>query len=239
MTDQKKKNQRTIIILALMTIIPFSVAWYLTEDAGFRPGSTNKGDLIIPLITTERAELKGIDAFSIKNIDELKGHWVLLNVIPSEQCNQVCAKAIHASKQIRLMINKELTRVRRAVIVMQGEQQTDYLAWKEQGDKLLSLDTNEYRKLSKPQQVELNGEESQGQVEQKIVWWEGDYRLIKVTPEIALAAKIKQLLGADMADGQMILMDPLGNLMMQYKSGFDPYAVKRDIKKLLRISQIG
>ena len=68
MTDQKKKNQRTIIILALMTIVPFSVAWYLTTDPDFRPGSTNKGDLITPLITTERAELQGIDPFSIKNI---------------------------------------------------------------------------------------------------------------------------------------------------------------------------
>ncbi|MCK5355069.1 MAG: hypothetical protein KAJ63_08115, partial [Methyloprofundus sp.] len=86
MTDQKKKNQRTIIILALMTLIPFSFAWYLTTDKDFRPGSTNKGDLIIPLITTERDELKGIDAFSIKNLDELKGHWVLLNVIPTKQC---------------------------------------------------------------------------------------------------------------------------------------------------------
>ncbi len=237
MTDQKKKNQRTIIILALMTLIPFSFAWYLTTDKDFRPGSTNKGDLIIPLITTERDELKGIDAFSIKNLDELKGHWVLLNVIPTKQCDQVCAKAVHASKQIRLMINKELTRVRRAVVIMHGEQQVDYQAWKAQGDQLLNLDPAEYRKLQEPRvQVEILGTAT---TETKVIWWEKDYRLIKVKPELALAAKIKQLLGTDMAEGQLILMDPLGNLMMQYKSGFDPYAVKRDLKKLLRISQIG
>ena len=58
MIDQKKKNQRTIIILALMTLIPFSFAWYLTTDPDFRHGSTNNGELIIPVITTERAELK-------------------------------------------------------------------------------------------------------------------------------------------------------------------------------------
>ncbi len=198
MTDQKKKNQRTIIILALMTIIPFSVAWYLTEDADFRPGSTNNGDLITPLITTERAELQGVDQFSIDNIDELKGHWVMLNIIPRQECNKICVDAIHASKQIRLMINKGLTRTRRAVIVMQGEQQSSYQPW-----------------------------------------WDEDDRLIKIKPVAAIASKIKKLLGTDMVDGQLILMDPLGNLMMQYKSGFDPYAVKRDIKKLLRISQIG
>ncbi|MCK5666943.1 MAG: hypothetical protein KAI17_25830 [Thiotrichaceae bacterium] len=198
MTDQKKKNQRTIIILALMTLIPFSIAWYLTTDPNFRPGSTNNGELIIPVITTERAELKGIDQFSSNNIDELKGHWVMLNIISAQHCNKACVDAIHATKQIRLMINKDLTRTRRAVIVMQGEQQQEYQPW-----------------------------------------WDEDDRLLKVKPVAALAEKIKELLGAEMADGQLILMDPLGNLMMQYKAGFDPYAVKRDLKKLLRISQIG
>ena len=237
MTDQKKKNQRTIIILALMTLIPFSVAWYLTTDPDFRPGSTNKGDLIIPVVTTERAELQGIDNFSIENINELKGHWVMLNIIPTEQCNNACASAIHATKQIRLMINKELTRVRRAVIVMQGKQQEDYISWKEQGDRLLNLESAEYRKLGELE--EQDDPLLQGKTEGLKSWWPNDYRLLKVKPTVALAEKVRKLLGAEMADGQLILMDPLGNLMMQYKSGFDPYAVKRDLKKLLRISQIG
>ncbi len=229
MTDQKKKNQRTIIILALMTIVPFSIAWYLTTDPNFRPGSTNKGQLIIPVITTKRVELQGIDPFSIENIDELKGHWVMLNIIQTKQCDKVCADAIHATKQIRLMINKELTRVRRAVIVMQGEQQKDYLLWKRQGDRLLKLESTEYRKLG----------DTEKKNQHQLSWWEKDYRLIKVKSNVALTKKIQKLLGTSMTGGQLILMDPLGNLMMQYKSGFDPYAVKRDLKKLLRISQIG
>ena len=237
MTNQTKKNHRTIIILALMTLIPFSFAWYLTTDPDFRPGSTNKGDLITPLITTERSELLGIDPFSVKNIDELKGHWVMLNIIPAKQCNKVCADAIHATKQIRLMINKELTRVRRAVIVMQGKQQQDYLSWREQGERLLKLKSAEYRKLG--ELAEQDDPLLKNKTEAPKFWWANDYRLLKVKPDVALAEKIKQLLGSEMLDGQLILMDPLGNLMMQYESGFDPYAVKRDLKKLLRISQIG
>lgn len=199
MTNQKKKNQRTIIILALMTLIPFSFAWYLTTDPDFRPGATNKGQLIIPIITTERSQFTGIDQFSKNNIDELKGHWVMLNIIPNRPCNQVCVDAIHATKQIRLMLNKGLTRTRRAVIVMSGEQRADYQPW-----------------------------------------WSEDDRLLKIKPDSALAEKIKRLLSAEgIVEGQLILMDPLGNLMMQYQSGFDPYDVKRDLKKLLRISQIG
>lgn len=234
MTNQKKKNQRTIIILALMTLVPFSFAWLLTMDSDFRPGSTNNGDLIIPIITTERAELTGIDQFSINNIDELKGHWVMLNIIPAEHCNKVCSEAIHATKQIRLMINKDLTRIRRAVIVLQGEQQADYSSWRAQGERVLKTKIEELRFLNEPRK-------SVTEVRKKLQtpWWEKDYRLLKVKPSTVLATKVRQLLGTEKLDGQLILMDPLGNLMMQYKSGFDPYAVKKDIKKLLRISQIG
>ncbi len=199
MIDQTKKNHRTIIILALMTLIPFSFAWYLTTDPDFRPGSTNNGKLIIPVVTTERTDFKGVDQFSVDNLKELNGHWVMLNIIPDAECLKVCADAIHATKQLRLMLNKDLTRTRRAVIIMQGKQRVDYQPW-----------------------------------------WDEDDRLLKVKVNTALAEQLKRLLGgAEMVEGQLILMDPLGNLMMQYKSGFDPYAVKRDLKKLLRISQIG
>lgn len=198
MIDQKKKNHRTIIILVLMTAIPFSIAWYLSVDPDFKPTATNNGDLIVPVVTTERSQLQGIDQFSKNNIAELNGHWVMLNIISGEECNKVCVDAIHATKQLRVMLNKDLTRTRRAVIILPGKQLADYQPW-----------------------------------------WDEDDRLLKVKPDAGLAAKLKQLLGSALSPGQLILMDPLGNLMMQYKTGFDPYAVKKDLKKLLRISQIG
>lgn len=198
MIKQIQKNHRTIIILALMTIIPFSFAWYLTTDPDFKPAATNNGDLIIPVITTESPDLQGIDDFSINNIGQLKGHWVMLNIIPANNCNKLCVEAIHATRQLRLMLNKDLTRTRRAVIVMQGRQEAGFQPW-----------------------------------------WDEDDRLIKVKPSPALAIKIKQQLGGEIGEGRLLLMDPLGNIMMQYPSEFDPYAVKSDLKKLLRISQIG
>jgi len=198
MMNQQNKNQRTIIILTLMTLIPFTIAWLLTKDPSFSPHLTNKGDLITPVVTTKRSYFQGVDAFSVKNIKELDGHWVMLNIIPTKECNKVCADAIHATKQLRLMLNKDLTRVRRAVIVISGVH-----------DK--SFDS----------------------------WWAKDDRLLKVKASDALKIKLKEQLTETIPDGALILMDPLGNLMMKYSAGFDPYAVKSDLKKLLRISQIG
>ncbi len=42
------------------------------------------------------------------------------------------------------------------------------------------------------------------------------------------------------ADARRIyIVDPLGNLMMQYASDFDPYGILRDLRKLLKSSRIG
>ena len=136
--------------------------------------------------------------FSRDNIDELKGHWVLLNLIAGRICNELCLDALHKTKQLRLMLNKDLTRVRRAVIL---------------------LDT--------------------GDPEVVAQWWQDDKRLLRVKADAPLIAAIKTIYGGQVVEGTLLLMDPLGNLMMRYTTGFDPYSVKKDLKKLLRVSQIG
>ncbi len=68
--------------------------------------------------------------------------------------------------------------------------------------------------------------------------WQGDARLLKVVPSAALKATIAKIPGTA-APGSLLIMDPLGNLMMRYDPGYDPYKVRNDLSKLLRISQIG
>ena len=150
------------------------------------------------MVPTERSDLIGFDRFSSDNIAELKGHWVLLNVIPQMDCDKNCLEAIHKTKQLRLMLNKDLTRTRRAVIFF----------------KDVSLATADQ-------------------------WLQDDKVLLRVKPSLAIAKKIAELRKGNIPDGLLLLMDPMGNLMMQYEPGFDPYKVKSDLMHLLRISQIG
>lgn len=181
-----------------MTVIPFLIAWGLKEHPQLLNGQTNHGQLITPPQTTERGDLTGFDAFSIDNMAELNGHWLLVNVIPNGDCNEVCLEAIHKTKQLRLMLNKELTRTRRMVIVL-----------KEVSPEVASQ------------------------------WWENDQTLLRVKANDAVTQKITAIRQGHIPDGMLLLMDPLGNLMMQYEPGFDPYDVKSDLMHLLRISQIG
>jgi hypothetical protein len=198
MTPQQIKNRRTILLLFAMSVIPFCIAWYLSENQDWLGGGTNMGQLITPPIMTESKNFSGYDGFSRQNISELKGHWVLVNVMPEADCGDACLKAIHKTRQIRLMMNKDLTRIRRMILLM----------------------------------AEVDQEKS-------ATWWGDDSRLLRVKPTSDLVDKIIQLRNGDIPDGVLIVMDPLGNLMMQYDMGFDPYDVKKDLSKLLRISQIG
>ena len=198
MHNQKNKNHILILVIFGMSVIPFLIAWGLKENPQLLNGHTNRGQLITPPLITERKELSGFDRFSIDNMSELSGHWLLVNVIPNNECNEVCIEAIHKSKQLRLMLNKELTRTRRVVLVLKD-------VAPEIADK----------------------------------WWQDDPTLLKVKASDALVKKIAEIKQGNIPDGMLMLMDPLGNLMMQYEPGFDPYDVKSDLMHLLRISQIG
>jgi hypothetical protein len=198
MNEQQKNNRRLILIIAGMSILPFALAWIFKVNPQWLSGSTNRGQLIIPPVVTERSELTGFDAFSRDNLGELQGRWVMMHVLPAAQCATDCREAMHKTKQLWLMMNKDLTRIRRVAVLFAD--------------------------------VEVNA---------AAAWWQGDDRLLRARPNDALRRKINAVTHGKPEDGMLLLMDPLGNLMMQYAPGFDPYDVRDDLKKLLQVSQIG
>ena len=243
--NQKKKNQLLILVIFAMTIIPFLIAWALKENPGLVEGTTNSGQLIIPPVSTERADFTGFDAFSAENMKELAGHWLIVNVIPNTGCNEICLDALLKTKQLRLMLNKELPRTRRVVVVFKEPPAEaasqwwlkDTLLWrlrrtesKEDNALFLSL-LGEKNKIDDALTEKLIGNESRE--------FALSSELIRVKPSAGLAKKMADIRQGTIPDGMLFLIDPLGNLMMQYEPGFNTYKVKDDLMHLLRISQIG
>ncbi len=199
MSNQLKRNHILILVVVAMTLVPFAIAWLMARNPEWLSGKyTNHGQLIIPPVVTVRSELTGFDTFSKENLRQLNGHWVMINIIPGKDCNKDCLAAIHNSRQLRLMMGKDLTRIRRVVLLM------------------------------KPVDPARAGQ-----------WWAEDLRLLRARPAVTLRKKIHDISKGEIPDGMLLLMDPFGNLMMYYEPGFDPYDVKADLKRLLRISQIG
>lgn len=245
MINQQKKNQLLILLIFGMTIIPFLIAWALKDHSGLLKGSTNNGQLITPPVTTERSDFTGFDSFSVNNMSELAGHWLMVNVIPNDHCNEVCLEAILKTRQLRLMLNKELPRTRRIVVVFNepAPEQTeqlwlkDTLLWRlrrteSQDDRALYLSLlHEENRLDDALVTKLIGQENRA--------FALNSDLIRVKPSAAMIKKLAEIRKGNIPDGMLFLMDPLGNLMMQYEPGFDPYKLKSDLMHLLRISQIG
>jgi hypothetical protein len=198
MNENVTKSRRFIMIMVMVAGLPFFLAWVLMQNPQWITSRSNYGTLVVPPVTTKREQFQGADLFSKQNIGELKGHWILINLVFDADCSETCQQAIHSSKQIRLMMNKDLVRLRRMVVV-----------------------TDRYNR-------EKGGD-----------WWQRDNRLLKVIADESITAKLKRIIDSDKQQGQLLVMDPLGNIMLFYNAGFDPYGVKKDLKKLLRASQIG
>ncbi len=196
--NKQQKNRLMLILIFSLSIIPFSIAWWLTGNLELIKGKINYGELITPVVTTERNDFLGLDKFSSDNMSQAPGHWLLVNIIPETECETSCLEAIHKTKQLRLMMNKDLTRIRRVVMVMKNVPS-----------------------------------------EQVDTWLRDDNVLLKARPSENLRKKLLDISKGNIVDGVLLLMDPLGNIMMAYKPGFDPYKVKNDLTHLLRISQIG
>ncbi len=200
MTPQQRKNRQLIIGIFAMSIIPFGIAWFLAKNPELlTPAVTNHGHLITPIITTERTDFQGFDTFSQDNLKELDAHWLIVNVIPKTDCAETCLDAIYKSRQLRLMLNKELVRTRRAVLVLDS---------------------------SVSQEIGTN-------------WWKEDSDLLRLKPNAAVIEKLNLLYNGQIPEGVLLLVDPLGNFMMQYAPNFNPYDAKSDLMHLLKISQIG
>jgi len=181
-----------------MSIIPFAIAWYFAENPQILKLGTNNGELITPPVTTEFSEFSGYDSFTAENLKELQGHWVLVNLTPGNACGAGCEDALYKSRQILLMLGKDISRLRRATVLFANT-----------GTPALSAD------------------------------WLADGHLLKLLAAPTLQAKLEQITGQPANEGMLLIMDPLGNLMMKYPAGYDPYQVKNDLTKLLKISQIG
>ncbi|MEY2699274.1 MAG: hypothetical protein RIQ52_29 [Pseudomonadota bacterium] len=70
-------------------------------------------------------------------------------------------------------------------------------------------------------------------------WLSHDDQLAIALLKPGVRRLLEQANGGDLQPGQILLLDPEANLMMVYQAGFDPYGVLRDLKHLLRASQIG
>lgn len=117
-----RRNRLVIVTIALICIVPFGIAWYMARNPELVQDRQkfNYGHLISPARPFAYDEFFAQPFTAAENLPEIKGRWVLIQV-SGPDCGDVCRETLYKTKQLRLMLNKELARVRRILLVPAGK----------------------------------------------------------------------------------------------------------------------
>ncbi len=154
MSDLRRGSGRLqLLLIAAVFFVPlFFAGWLYYKGELIQPtGKTNAGALLEPLINLND-ELPG----SVL-IESGRGYWLLVYQ-NTGLCGDQCRDGLYTTRQIRLMLGKEMDRVRR--IFLHGETLPDtvFLAAEHQG--LISFSDDELSKLlkqKKPSELAAGG----------------------------------------------------------------------------------
>jgi hypothetical protein len=104
-----KAPRRTLYVLLAVFFLPLLASFVLYYGVGWRPpAGANHGELLEPLRQLPEA-LRG----------RLEGKWALVYV-GDGACDQACRDALYVARQTHLLLNKDMNRVRRALLATSG-----------------------------------------------------------------------------------------------------------------------
>ena len=98
-------------MLLAMFILPiaFGTLFFYANPNYFNESTVNYGELVRPVIATEEGDIE-IDGGA-----SLQGIWTMVYV--SSRCDDVCKKAVTDMKTIRTLMNADMRRIQRMIII--------------------------------------------------------------------------------------------------------------------------
>ncbi len=189
--QDRRRSRLMLVGLAALFFLPLALSFYLYYGTSWRPMSgTQNGELIDPPRPLPELTLPGHtggDAF-------LRGRWHLVQVSEGD-CDTACRETLVTTRQVRLALDKDMTRVGRVFV------------------HTASLADEQSLRAEHP-----------------------DLEIVSLAgPEAAtLLAAFTQPV-----DGQIFIVDPIGNLMMRHPGNTAPRGLLKDLERLLKLSHIG
>jgi len=116
MTDaaQIRRNRLMLIGLFAMVLVPLLAAYllYQSSRASAPWATTNKGVLMDPIVSVGGLGLTAIDSAVSMNSS---GNWWLVTVADGA-CENDCERALHQLRQLHVLLGRDATRVKRALV---------------------------------------------------------------------------------------------------------------------------
>lgn len=144
----QRRGRTRFILLAALFAAPFILAWlYIAVFGGWRPGTTvNHGTLVQParplnLPALSRLVSERADTRLFGEADWRQG-WTLVQIADGA-CSAECRATLHTTRQVRLALGKEASRVQRVLINTGEMAEPEYYATQHPLLILLSLPPND------------------------------------------------------------------------------------------------
>jgi len=98
-------------MLLVMFILPiaFGTLFFYANPNYFSESTVNYGGLVRPVIATDEGDIE------IDGASSLQGIWTMVYV--SSRCDEVCEKAVADMKTIRTLMNTDMRRIQRMIII--------------------------------------------------------------------------------------------------------------------------
>lgn len=112
--DKIRRNRILLVGLFAIAIVPLLGAFWLYESArSAKPwGTTNRGELLDPIVSVEALHLTAADgASSMLN----SGQWWLVTV-SNDGCGAECQNAVHQLRQLHILLGRDASRVKRSLV---------------------------------------------------------------------------------------------------------------------------
>jgi hypothetical protein len=106
------KKEFWVLLLIFILPVGLGTLFFYLNPSYFSQNTVNYGELIRPVIMTEKSDIEVIGD------DSLEGVWTLAYV--TDSCDSLCDQAVEDVKTVRTLINMDMRRIQRMLITKDG-----------------------------------------------------------------------------------------------------------------------
>ena len=133
------QNKKSMLLLAVVFILPVMLAKLALDYDWFNRGATNKGELLDPVLDFTAAYPQQAD----------NTHWRLVYVVPAS-CDEACHNALFSINQVWLALGRETDRVKALAVVTEASDLPADMAEKYRNVESLSVNLQTVEKMFNP-----------------------------------------------------------------------------------------